>query len=43
MAFYLIIFRYSETHNCSFDYKKEGRKILEQANPVVTAPKLPKI
>lgn len=35
--------RYSEVHNCTYDYKKEGRKLLQQANPVVTAPKLPKI
>lgn len=35
--------RYSEVHNCTYDYKKEGRKLLEEANPVVTAPKLPKI
>ncbi|XP_069682868.1 AN1-type zinc finger protein 4-like [Periplaneta americana] len=35
--------RYSELHNCTFDYKSEGRKILEQTNPLVTAPKLPKI
>ncbi|XP_066994543.2 AN1-type zinc finger protein 4 [Anabrus simplex] len=35
--------RYSELHDCSFDYKSEGRKLLEQANPLVTAPKLPKI
>jgi AN1-type zinc finger and ubiquitin domain-containing protein 1 len=35
--------RYSELHNCTFDYKTDGRKILEQTNPLVTAPKLPKI
>lgn len=35
--------RYSELHNCTFDYKSDGRKILEQTNPLVTAPKLPKI
>lgn len=35
--------RYAEAHNCTYDYKMEGRKILEQNNPVVTAPKLPKI
>lgn len=35
--------RYSEVHNCTYDYKKEGRKLLQEANPVVTAPKLPKI
>lgn len=35
--------RYSELHNCTYDYKSEGRKLLEQSNPLVTAPKLPKI
>ena len=35
--------RYAEVHNCSYDYKTSGRKFLEQNNPVVMAPKLPKI
>jgi hypothetical protein len=35
--------RYAEAHNCTYDYKTEGRKILEQCNPLVAAPKLPKI
>jgi len=35
--------RYAEVHKCPYDYKTAGRKILEQNNPVVTAPKLPKI
>lgn len=35
--------RYSEVHGCQYDYKTEGRKILEQANPLVAASKLPKI
>lgn len=35
--------RYAESHECTFDYKTEGRKLLEQNNPVVNAPKLPKI
>lgn len=35
--------RYSELHNCTFDYKTDGRKILERTNPLVTAQKLPKI
>ena len=35
--------RYAETHNCNYDYKTEGRKLLEQSNPLVVAPKLPKI
>lgn len=35
--------RYAETHHCNYDYKTEGRKFLEQNNPLVLAPKLPKI
>lgn len=35
--------RYPETHSCSYDYKSEGRKYLAKNNPVVAAPKLPKI
>jgi AN1-type zinc finger and ubiquitin domain-containing protein 1 len=35
--------RYAECHRCSFDYKTAGKKILTRENPVVTAPKLPKI
>lgn len=37
------IHRYSEAHDCTYDYKSEGRKILEQNNPLISAPKLPKI
>lgn len=37
------VHRYSEVHNCLFDYKEEGRKILQQTNPLVAASKLPKI
>ena len=35
--------RHPELHACTFDYKEEGRRLLEKANPVVTFPKLPKI
>ncbi|XP_068113706.1 AN1-type zinc finger protein 4 [Hyperolius riggenbachi] len=35
--------RYAETHNCTYDYKTAGRRHLKEANPVITAPKLPKI
>ncbi|KAJ8949078.1 hypothetical protein NQ318_016982 [Aromia moschata] len=35
--------RYSEVHRCSYDYKTEGRKILEQQNPLVTAEKINRI
>ncbi|XP_028916838.1 AN1-type zinc finger protein 4 isoform X2 [Ornithorhynchus anatinus] len=35
--------RYAEAHGCTFDYKGTGRRYLQEANPVVSAPKLPKI
>lgn len=34
--------RYSEVHECAHDYKTEGRRLLAQQNPLVTAPKLAK-
>ncbi|XP_067876318.1 AN1-type zinc finger protein 4 isoform X2 [Heterodontus francisci] len=35
--------RYAETHECTYDYKTVGRRYLQETNPVVSAPKLPKI
>ncbi|XP_043112059.1 AN1-type zinc finger protein 4 [Puntigrus tetrazona] len=35
--------RYSETHDCSYDYKSAGRRFLQETNPIISAPKLPKI
>ena len=35
--------RHPESHACTFDFKTEGRKLLEAANPLVSLPKLPKI
>ena len=35
--------RHPESHNCNFDYKTEGRKMLEASIPLVLMPKLPKI
>uniref|UniRef100_UPI00398EC2C5 AN1-type zinc finger protein 4 isoform X1 n=1 Tax=Pristiophorus japonicus TaxID=55135 RepID=UPI00398EC2C5 len=35
--------RYAETHECTYDYKTAGRRYLQETNPVVSAPKLPKI
>ncbi|XP_062926817.1 AN1-type zinc finger protein 4 isoform X1 [Mobula hypostoma] len=35
--------RYAETHECTYDYKTVGRKYLQETNPVISAPKLPKI
>ncbi|KAE8590976.1 hypothetical protein XENTR_v10018264 [Xenopus tropicalis] len=35
--------RYAETHDCTYDYKTVGRRLLQEANPVISAPRLPKI
>lgn len=35
--------RYSEAHNCSYDYKEEGRRLLQQENPQVMAEKIVKM
>jgi len=35
--------RYAEAHDCTHDYKSPGRKVLQGNNPLVRAPKLPKI
>ncbi|XP_032396607.1 AN1-type zinc finger protein 4 isoform X2 [Etheostoma spectabile] len=35
--------RYAETHDCTYDYKSAGRRFLHDTNPLVSAPKLPKI
>lgn len=35
--------RYSETHECSFDYKSAGRQCIAKENPVVKAEKIRKI
>ncbi|EEB13978.1 conserved hypothetical protein [Pediculus humanus corporis] len=37
------IHRYSEVHNCHFDYKEEGKRILQETNPLIAASKLPKM
>uniref|UniRef100_A0A6U4Z1J7 AN1-type domain-containing protein n=2 Tax=Hemiselmis andersenii TaxID=464988 RepID=A0A6U4Z1J7_HEMAN len=37
------VHRYSDKHECSFDYKQAGRDQLSKANPVVEAAKLEKI
>jgi len=29
-----------ESHNCSFDFKEEGRHILMKKNPPIVAPKI---
>lgn len=35
--------RYAEAHNCSYDFKLNGKLELERDNPLVVATKLPKI
>lgn len=35
--------RYSETHDCLFDYRKAGRESIRKENPVVKAEKIDKI
>lgn len=37
------VHRYSDQHECSFDYKSKGRDELTKANPVIVSPKLDKI
>lgn len=35
--------RYAEAHDCTFNFKEEGKKIIAKENPLVIAQKLPKI
>ncbi|XP_042877377.1 AN1-type zinc finger protein 4-like isoform X2 [Penaeus japonicus] len=35
--------RHAEEHACTFDYRAEGRRLLEMANPVIAPHRLPKI
>ncbi|KAL0913525.1 hypothetical protein M5K25_016990 [Dendrobium thyrsiflorum] len=35
--------RYSDTHDCSFDYKAAGREEISKANPLIRAAKIIKI
>ncbi|MQL94972.1 hypothetical protein Taro_027636 [Colocasia esculenta] len=35
--------RYSDTHDCSFDYKAAGREAISKANPLIRAAKIIKI
>ncbi|OVA16412.1 zinc finger protein [Macleaya cordata] len=37
------VHRYSEKHECSFDYRSAGREAIAKANPVVKAQKIQKI
>lgn len=40
---YCAMHRYSDKHNCPFDYRTEARDAIAKANPVVRADKLDKI
>ncbi|KAL9249395.1 Zinc finger A20 and AN1 domain-containing stress-associated protein 5-like protein [Drosera capensis] len=35
--------RYSDRHDCGFDYRKAGREAIERENPVIKAAKILKI
>ncbi|KAM9365645.1 AN1-type zinc finger protein 4 isoform 2-T2 [Pholidichthys leucotaenia] len=35
--------RYAEAHDCTYDYKSVGRRFLQETNPLISGPKLPKI
>jgi len=35
--------RYAESHNCTFDYKSQGKELLSKANPKVEADKLTRL
>jgi len=37
------VHRYAEDHKCDYDFKENGRKYLTEQNPIVSAPKVPKI
>uniref|UniRef100_A0A6C0AYA9 AN1-type domain-containing protein n=1 Tax=viral metagenome TaxID=1070528 RepID=A0A6C0AYA9_9ZZZZ len=32
--------QYPDTHNCTFDYKKYGKKIIEKENPIIISSKV---
>ncbi|XP_043692040.1 zinc finger A20 and AN1 domain-containing stress-associated protein 8-like [Telopea speciosissima] len=40
---FCVIHRYSDKHNCPFDYRTAARDAISKANPVVKAEKLDKI
>jgi hypothetical protein len=41
--FYCGIHRYSDQHNCPFDYKSDGRKLIAAQNPAVRGDKIAKL
>lgn len=42
-SLFCAVHRYSDKHDCSFDYQAVGREAIARANPVVKAEKLEKI
>lgn len=42
-SLFCAVHRYSDKHNCTFDYQTVGREAIAKANPVVKAEKLDKI
>lgn len=42
-SLFCAVHRYSDKHNCTFDYQAVGREAIAKANPVVKAAKLDKI
>ena len=40
---YCTAHRLAESHNCTYDFREEGKKILEEKNPLVVKPKVIKI
>ena len=36
-------YRYSDKHNCTFNYKALGKSEIAEANPVITPKKIAKI
>jgi hypothetical protein len=41
--YYCGIHRYSDQHNCPFDYKSDGRKLIAAQNPTVRGEKIAKL
>jgi len=38
--FFCSIHRYPDSHNCTFDYKKYGKQLIEKANPIIMSSKV---
>ena len=42
-GYFCTVHRYPELHNCSFDYKMQGKLKIEADNPVIMAKKISRI